>query len=500
MNHRRNAECFIITCIGLLMSMNTLCLARPTGNGVRVLFMEPDSATVRCEMPVYRLVTDTNRINAYRGWIDNEPAQWAIKLYGEASRIVEARRKMIEEVPAYHIALIQGGNEAAIGFCLRDNSGMIQSYPHVPYIKLAPEDWVFTTTFLHETGHVVLYLLNDGKEIPKSDLISIPHSTAALTDRGTAFDKGFAIHLETLASRFSNNSVVRERYHHDRYLFGIASIQSEYHRQVADLLTYSQSRARYHDVAENDFAFCSAFKGPDYLRVQLEKSRDYSCLRSADQLLQSEGFYASFFYSFLLRGSVVPTLDTVNPREDRMLRALAFMFGSYQISPQSPFLLWFTESYRKLYPQEAPDIIEALLELSHGVFVDQQASAIWRDHYLGALRLDMSERYNKSILDSLSRWRADALEDPRVLYSCLGPQIRCAVPEDSVKLVAFGDASVLSFDVNTVEEGVIRMIPQISDRQVRSWLKEREKLPYADVVDFKNRSGLSKTVLEHLMF
>lgn len=499
MNHIMNIKALLVISIVMTFLPNALCLAQYTKMGVRLLFIEAGSPAVNDEIPVYKIVTDTNRVKIYRKWMDNEPAQWAIRLYGEAIKTMDAQRARQGETPTYFIALVQGGNNAAIGFSLRDSSG-IESYPHVPYIKLAPEDWIFTTTLLHETGHVVLYILNDGKEIPKREMACIPHSTAALTDRGTAFDEGFAIHLETLAARFSNDPVVRERYHHDRYLFGTTSIQSEYHRQVADLLTYSQSRARYYDVTENNFGFCSAFKGPDYLRVQLEKSRDYSCLRSADQLLQSEGFYASVFYSFLLRGSAVPALDTVIQRQGKMLRALALMFGSYQISSESPFLLYFTESYMRLYPQEAPDIIEVLLELSHGAFIDPQASTIWRDHYLRALRLDMSERNNKSISDSLSSWHTDALDDPRVLYSCLGPQIRCAVPEDSVQLIAFGEPSVLSFDVNTVEEGIIRMIPQITDDQVRSWLEQRDKKPYIDVADFRNRSGQSETVMKHLKF
>ncbi len=499
MNRGLNKKSLTFTSVGIFLLLTSFCLAQHSESNIRLVFMEPDSTALNDEPPVYRIITDTNRLNIYMKWMDNEPARWAVKLYAEARNIMETRGTGQVEIPIYYVALVQGGNNAAIGFRLRDSSG-IHSYPHVPYIKLAPEDWVFTTTFLHETGHVVLSVLNDGKEIPKREIASIPHSTAALTDRGTAFDEGFAIHLETLAARFSDDPVVRGRYHHNRYLFDAKSIQSEYHRQVSDLLTYSQTRTRYYDVAENSFAFCSAFKGPDYLRVQLEKSRDYSSVRSGDQLLQSEGFYASFFYSFLLRGNAAPTLDTVYQCQERMMRALATMFGSHQIDSESAFLLSFVESYVKLFPQEAPDIIAVLLELSHGVFVDIRASAIWKDHYLGALRLDLAERSNKEIQDALDRWRTEVLNDPKVLYSLLGPQIRCEVPGDSVRLVAFGEPSVLSFDVNTVEEGIIRMIPQITDDQVRSWLEQRDKKQYTDVADFKNRSGLSETILRRLKF
>lgn len=492
MSHGLNSKFLFISSIVILFT--GISFAQPTKN-VRLIFMEPDAPAVNDEMPVYRIVTDTNRLTKYTKWIDNEPAQWAIRLYGEAKDVMDTAGHV--DIPTYYIALVEGGNNAAIGFSLHDNSG-INSYPDVPYIKLAPEDWVITTTFLHETGHVVLYILNGRKEIPKREIASIPHSTAALTDRGTAFDEGFAIHLETLAARFSSDPIVRERYHHDRYLFGTSDIHSEYDRQVADLLTYSQSRARYQDVAENSFAFCSAFKGPDYFRVQLEKSRDYSSVRSPDQLLQSEGFYASFFYSFLLRGTA--TLDTVNQRQERMLRALAFMFGSHQIDSESPFLLYFVQSYMKLYPEEASEAVEVLLELSHGVFIDPQGATMWRNHYIGALRLDMAERSNKKIQNSLNGWRTEVMNDSNVLYSRLGPQIRCMVPEDSLMLVAFGENSVLSFDVNTVEEGIIRIIPDITDQEVDSWLMERDKRPYVDAADFKNRSGLSKGTLEQLKF
>ncbi len=487
----------IATGAGILLLLNSASLAQFSKSEVRLLFMEPDTLAASAELPAYTVVTDQSREKAYRGWTANEPAQWAIHLYDLASRVRDAARPGTGNIPTYYIALVPQGNEAAVGFRLRDSSG-IKSYPAVPYIKLAPDDWAFTTTFLHETGHVVLRILNGGKDIPSRSLAPIPHSTAMLTDRGTAFDEGFAISLETLAARFTNDPVVRESYHHDRYRFGIPRMQSEYHRQVIDLLTFSQTRSRYQDVAENCFAFRPAFKGPDYLRVQLEKSRDFSAVRSADQLLQSEGFYASFFYSFLLRGSATP--DTVSMRQERVLKALDLQFRSSSLSPESPFLLDFALSYMKLYPEEAPDVVDVLLELSHGVFVDPQASILWRDHYLGALRLDMAERKNPAIMDALKRWHNDVLKDPRLLYSRLGPQIGCEVPEDSVQLLAFGDPSPLTFDLNTVEEGVIRMVPQITEPEVRTFLARRDERPYQDAGDFKRRSGLSEASLKHFKF
>lgn len=70
---------------------------------------------------------------------------------------------------------------------------------------------------------------------------------------------------------------------------------------------------------------------------------------------------------------------------------------------------------------------------------------------------------------------------------CHGLNIKLlTVPDDSLMLVAFGETSVQSFDVNTVEEGIIWIIPGITDRGADIWLAERDKKPYVSAADFKN--------------
>ena len=457
--------------------------------------MEPDTGSRTDSLPLFVPVRDTARLARLRVWTANEPAAWALRLFGSASGLMNPA----DRAPVYHVALVPGGNHAAVGFRLADGN-RIDTFPHLPYIRLSEEDWVFTTTLLHETGHVVLAVLNSGNEIPKRPIASIPHSTAALTDRGTAFDEGFAIHLETLAGRLSDDPVVRKRYHHDRFLFGTGDIGSEYHRQTIDLLTYAQSRARYADVTENCFAFCSAFRGADYLRVQLEKSRDFAALRDADQLLQSEGFYASFFASLILRGNAGTGPDSVASRQERMLEALAGMFRNGGIDTETPFLIRFTTAYMAKYPAEAAGVADLLNELSHGVFVDPEAKTVWRTHYLNSLHLDLAERENKQLEARLVRWRASVLGTPELLSARIGPQLVCTVPDDSVRLVAFGDAEELSFDLNTAEEGVLRLIPGITDQEIGALTAARDAVPFSDAADFRTRSGLRPGVLSRLKF
>lgn len=464
---------------------------------VHVVFVEPAGTAEDLGVEAYRVVTDPARIQTYESWMANESARRALDLYARAWASTPRGRS--GEPPVYHVALVPGGNHAAVGLRLVDDPDP-ETHARTSFIQLAPEEWVFGTTLLHETGHVVLSMLNGGEEIPKREIAAISHTTAALTDRGTAFDEGFAIHLETLAAHFASEDWLRDRYHHRRFRFGVADLLGEFHRPAGDLLSFSQTVARYHEVRENHFAFAPAYTGPDYLRVQLEKSRDLSRLRDANQLLQSEGFYASFFFSLLVRGADAPTLDLVRERQGKVLAAMAEMLGAGKRTADDPFLLLFVDSYLRRFPGEAAEVIDVLLDLSHGVFVDREASTLWRDHYLGALRLDLAERHNEKLEAARSRWRVEVLRDSKVLHRNLGPQIRVEVAGPTVTLVAFGEPAPLSFDLNTVEDGVLRLIPGITDTEVAGWIRAREERAFADVEDFRRRAGLRKETMARLAF
>ena len=371
-----------------------------------------------------------------------------------------------------------------------------KSFPDTSYIKLDPDKGAFKATLLHETGHMILAVLNGGKKIPQLGIASIPHTTAALTDRGTAFDEGFAIHLETLAAHYLNDPDIRTRYDHQNFQVGVPSMLGEYHRIAGDLLSYSQSAARYIDVRENHFAFSPAFKGPDYFRVQLEKSRDFTQLRDANQLLQSEGFYASFFFTHLVRGSHPTYDDVVSSRQTKMLEVLSKVLSESKVDGNSPFLLHFVETYMTVYPEEGKEVSDALLDLSHGVFVDKNAAKLWRDHYLGSLRLDFAETENQALESARKQWRTLVSSNPKVLYALLGPQVAVEIPKVSILLIAFEEPAPLAFDVNTVEEGIIRMVPEISDKQKELWITERQKKPFSDFNAFKTRCNLDEKVVD----
>src|ERR1022692_1550552 len=426
-----------------------------------VVFLEPAgkvytaSAEIRENMPLYRRVADASK---YQPWLHYESAERALRLYAQAARIAAPGAN----VPDYYVALVKGGNHGAVGFRLETADG-VKEYPRMAYILLDADPELFETTMFHETGHVVMDMLAGGRRLDGLEVASIPHSTAALSDRTTAFSEGYAIHLETLAAHLARGADLRWRYQHHGVGFGdVPYRQSEYYRGASDLTTFSQSLARYYELRENHFAFESAFRGPDYLRVQLEKTRDFSTLREANQLLQSEGFYASFFFLFAMRGADLPAEETVAEREKRMMTAMHAMFAAGGDDRSSPWLVRIAIEYMKSFPDEKVALADALNDLSHGVFVDSGAAALWRGHYLATLRLDQKNMNQQGIAAARKIWRDMVVADPQVLSSLLGPQIPCSVPGTTVRVEAFEEESPMQFDVNTVQPAIIRMISGIT--------------------------------------
>lgn len=199
--------------------------------------VDTDSAEIGAKNPLYRKASDPAR---YTEWLRNESAERAFRLYRDACEIARPGGG----VPEYYVALVKGGNHAAVGFRVQ-NGVVAEEHARQPYILLDPEPWRFQTTLLHETGHMATLMLAGGRQLDGKHVAAIPHTTAALSDRTTAFNEGYAIHLETLEAHIGRDPKIRERYQRQLVLFGDAPFQSaEFFRHSADLTSYSQNRAR----------------------------------------------------------------------------------------------------------------------------------------------------------------------------------------------------------------------------------------------------------------
>jgi len=471
----------------------------PAQELANVIFLEPigkvdtNRAEVRGVTPLYHRAAEPAK---YRPWLENESARRALRLYRAGYEIAHPGA----DTPDYYVALVPGGNHASVGFKLQDGD-KVEEHATQSYILLDPQPDRFDSTLLHETGHVVMAMLAGGRQLDGNDVSAIPHTTAALSDRGTAFSEGFAIHLETLAAHLNHDTRTLQQFHRSQVRFGEGPFkEAEYFHQSSDLATFSQSVARYLDVRDNNFAFEPAYQGPDYLRVQMEKARDFASLRSANQLLQSEGFYASFFFLWVMRGTSVPSETEIEERERHVLVAMRSMFAGDNWEPSSPWLVRFVTAYMKQFSEEKAAMADALNDLSHGVFVDADAARLWKAHYLAALTLDQKNMNIAGLTEQRKKWRDAVLADPRVLLSQVGPEIPCKLPGTKVSLAAFGEDSPVVFDINTAPAGILRLVPGIGESEVAGWIEQLAKKPFASVDDFKGRAGLRAPTLAALQF
>lgn len=483
------------------------CIALAGGDQdetIPVVFMEPlDPNSIEpgeSKFDHYHWITDNERIREYTGWLENGAARMAFDLVEDAWQVMADRGAVDDEDHRYHIALVPQGNYASSGFVLHTPDG-IEHHESRAYIKLDPSPRSFGDTLLHETGHVVLSILSNGTGIPAEPISSIPHTTAALTDRGTAFNEGFAIHLETLAGHFLDDPDIRKAYRFNGFDFDFGSWRGdEFYRHAIDLRNYAQTRSRYEQVRRNNFAFATAFRNPDYLRVQLDPARDFAKLRDANQLLQSEGFYATFFFAVMTHGLDESASSVDRQRQSEVLNVIASIFAQGDVDTATPYMLRFVEEFMNAFPERAATVADILTDLSHGVFSDSEAAVLWEQTYRAALELDIANFPSKKLDDLRFEWSEQIVADPQVLYSRLGPQIPCIVPDRKVLLVAFGQEIPVAFDINTVQEGILRIVPEISEQDVQRWLAERAEQPFRDADDFKLRVGADSMFLQHMEF
>jgi hypothetical protein len=119
-----------------------------------VVFLEPvgrvdtKRAEIREALPLYRVATNQER---YAAWMKNESAERALRLYQQALNVNLITNAAME----YYVALVAGGNHAAVGLRLQAGS-KTNELPRQPYILLDPDESHFDTTLLHETGHMVM--------------------------------------------------------------------------------------------------------------------------------------------------------------------------------------------------------------------------------------------------------------------------------------------------------------------------------------------------------
>lgn len=421
---------------------------------------------------------DAARVAELRGLLDNEPAGFALALYRLAWELAPPTDAAALGGPVLFVAIEQGGNHAELGLSVDG-----RDYPKLPYLRLAADRETFRGTLLHETGHALHALLAAGAagtgDAP--GIAPIPHSTAAVTDRRTAFNEGFAIHLEAIHGHCAVDRASRDFYDHAALRHGPTGDRaSEFYFPVKDLMTYAQTFARYQAVRDGLYGFETAARG-DYLRVQLDPARDLRTLRDPGSLLASEGFVASVIFHAVAREACEGGLMELVPRYRAVFAALRDAETKTGPLDAAPLL--------DLVAALGAPAVDAFLDLSRGVTVDPEAASIWARLYDAAIAVDLEARdaLHAELERRRARWREEVRADARVLARRVGPVVVVEAKERPVGIALFGEPQPLRFDANAAGAPLLALVPGWTDVDVAAFLAEREQRPFTSLADLATR-------------
>jgi hypothetical protein len=438
----------------------------PVEPAVEVRFVERASR----EAP-WTPIGDAARLDELHRMLAHETAQLALALYAEAWTLAPPPELA---GPVLYLGVEEGGNHVAVGVTLADGT----SYPELAYVRIEADPDTFANTLLHEGGHAMHALLTrDAPSGEEMAIAPIPHSTAAVTDRRTAFNEGFAIHLEAVNAHCAGDAGTRAFYDHGELRHGpTGDRKSEYYFPARDVMTYAQTFARYQTVRDGLYAFESAARG-DYLRVQLDPARDLRTLRDPGSMVASEGFVASVLYQVMAAGGC-----------ERLPARYRELFAALRAAETGAGALDAVPLLDLVVALGAP-AIDVFLDLSRGVTVDAEAAGLWAQLYDAAIALDLEarERLVAEIEEHRALWRGVAADDPAALARRIGPVVPVAAAGVEVGVALFGPLQPLSFDANAAGPALLGLVPGWSAAHVAAYLAERDRAPFADAADLAKR-------------
>ena len=234
---------------------------------IPVLWLEPAGERAAGDsLPLYRPIPAGDaRLKDAERLVDNEAARftrslvsWAWHTYPPPPDWMPARLPIVVQ---------RGGNHAEKGFRLQADAG-IEDHPEVPYLLLELDSQSLSNTLIHEGAHL-LHTIATGGRRASPWWSAGPHSTFAVTDPLTALAEGYAIHFETMWAHYGRQAEMRAFYHRLAPAFDLKnSRRAEFYVPIGDLMTFSQTWARYQAVRDTWPAFAGHIYPGDYLRSQ----------------------------------------------------------------------------------------------------------------------------------------------------------------------------------------------------------------------------------------
>jgi hypothetical protein len=450
-----------------------------------------DAASV----PLLRKIAATDpRVGQCEKMIDNEPARFMRRLVAYAWRVHGKPATWRGELA---IQLKQGGNNAAMGFRLVTPNG-VEDHADVPFIILEADAESLSGTLLHEGGHLLHSIATHGRRA-RTWWSTGPHTTFAVTDPLTALAEGYAIHFEALMGHYGSDSARRAFYNRLAPQFDARGTRrAEFFAPVADLMTFSQTWARYQGVREGLPAFAGHVYAGDYLRSQFDPARDRAVLKPANAMISSEGVVASaLFWTVAGLAGEAGAKSGGGLEQPGLVQAEQVLLAAFAALPEPR-----TQDFRP----DVLDLVAALgpagsagrrygvsrfIDLTRAVTARPDLRSRWHAFYESGLSLDLPQA--NAIFAEMEKVRVEvltaALADPATLRAGVGPILPVRVGGVKFELKALGEPFELEYDLNALTEAELAATPKADVPMRALILRELDRAPFASVADFEQRAG-----------
>lgn len=391
--------------------LKTLIIMQPTGKMINDL---PEMKIISDTTQLYR---DVNSI-FYNSFIFD-----ILEIYYLAATYHKNKNNLTAIEPTYLALSQKDGGYAKVGFALIKDDEHIEK-ADIPYIDIVENRinnnynrlMSITQLYPHEMGHLIYGLLNSNKGLYKSRSVDM-HYFSVKTDYSTAFNEGFAEHIENVSRIFEQNNAIKKGIIDD---IEKTKVQSEYaikgfekdFKYSFRIGYFKTSMPVWYQKYENLKRYDHAInKKAKFLTspLDLNNIEDQLMIRNAGirlqknelrnyvQMLSTEGVISSFFthliqselgnhyldaafYQPFLPDSMTSYMpkELFTPVQNQFLKYFYVFYEhmSYENTSGSEFVD-FIEGYIHSFPEEEPELRKIFKEVTGLVYRTELPPELW---------------------------------------------------------------------------------------------------------------------------
>ena len=313
---------FLILSYAEVFSQNDVAIPFMPDDLKKVVIIQPTGEKVN-DLPEMTILADTTELHkTVMKNINNSFINEFLELYFIAQIYLKNKHKLDNIEPVYLALTENQGGFAKFGFSIKQGGKHITK-PHAAYVDITvgratqtPNKLMsFTQLYPHETGHVLFHLLSPEDTVANNTKNVDMHFFSIVTDYSTAFNEGFAEHIENVSRVLEKNESIKQGILVDIQSIGNSSKQSirgfkrdfiypfrlgYYKASMLNWYQKYEDYKRYEQAISGDIRYKNAVLASSNIEDQLTYRNsgvelNKSELRNYVQLLSTEGAISSFF-------------------------------------------------------------------------------------------------------------------------------------------------------------------------------------------------------------